>query len=100
MNPPNTFSSPTVPPDFALLGQFLTQDHWDPQQLEGKEIYRIGFSGQNGHMTCYAFIPEDLRQLVFYAVASVTVAEAKRQLNSVLEQGLLPSEALALIERD
>lgn len=63
---------------FATLGQFLEDDEWYPQQLEDKTIYRMGFSGKNGQLTCYAQIQVDLEQFLFYAVAPVKVPEETR----------------------
>jgi len=63
---------------FETLGQFLTEDDWYPQQLEDKTIYRMGFSGKNGQVTCFAQIRVDLEQFLFYAVAPVKVPEEMR----------------------
>ena len=71
-------SNHTASQDFAALGQFLKEDNWDPQQLESKNIYRLGFSGENGFLSCYTFVPQDLQQLIFYAVAPTQAPEAAR----------------------
>lgn len=63
---------------FTTLGQFLADDGWHPQQIEGKLIYRMGFSGKNGQVTCYAQVREELEQFLFYAVAPVKVPEHSR----------------------
>ncbi len=63
---------------FTNLGQFLEADGWHPKQLEGKHIYRMGFSGKNGELTCYAQIRPDLQQFIFYAIVPVKVEEAAR----------------------
>jgi hypothetical protein len=63
---------------FETLGQFLTEDDWYPQQLEDKTIYRVGFSGKSGQLTCFAQIRADLEQFLFYAVAPVKVPEDLR----------------------
>lgn len=63
---------------FTTLGQFLAEDGWHPQQIEGKLIYRMGFVGKNGQVTCYARVREDLQQFLFYAVAPVKVPENSR----------------------
>jgi hypothetical protein len=63
---------------FATLGQFLEDDGWYPQQLEDKMIYRMGFAGKNGQLTCYAQVQVDLEQFLFYAVAPVKVPEEGR----------------------
>jgi hypothetical protein len=63
---------------FATLGQFLEEDDWYPQQLEDKTIYRMGFSGKNGQLTCFAQIRVDLEQFLFYTIAPVKVPEEQR----------------------
>jgi hypothetical protein len=63
---------------FETLGQFLEEDDWYPQQLEGKTAYRMGFSGKNGQFTCFAQIRVDLEQFLFYAIAPVKVPEELR----------------------
>ena len=63
---------------FSTLGDFLKDDGWYPQQLEGKQIYRMGFGGHNGQMTCYAQVWDDLEQFVFYVLAPVKAPEALR----------------------
>jgi hypothetical protein len=64
---------------FSTLGEFLHEDGWYPQQVEDRTIYRMGFSGDNGSLTCYAQIRTDLEQFLFYALAPIKVAEEARQ---------------------
>jgi hypothetical protein len=68
----------TVPQAFEVLGQFLEDDGWYPEQIEDQEIYRIAFSGDNGEYECYAQIQSDLEQFFFYAVAPEAVPESLR----------------------
>jgi hypothetical protein len=56
---------------FEILGQFLDQDGWYPQQLEDRAVYRVFFNGKNGELRCYAQIHHSLEHLLFYAVAPV-----------------------------
>ncbi len=63
---------------FGTLGEFLESDGWYPQQIEDRHIYRMGFAGQNGQVTCFAQIRVDLEQLLFYIIAPVKVPEAER----------------------
>jgi len=63
---------------FETLGQYLEEDGWYPQQLEDKTIYRVGFSGKNGQLNCFAQIRVDLEQFLFYAIAPVKVPEEQR----------------------
>lgn len=63
---------------FDTLGAFLKDDGWHPQQLEGKTIYRVGFSGDNGQVTCYAQVREDLEQFLFYVLSPIKAPEDAR----------------------
>jgi hypothetical protein len=63
---------------FETLSQFLGEDGWYPQRLDDKYIFRMGFSGKNGNLTCFAQIRVDLEQLIIYAVAPVKVPEETR----------------------
>ena len=63
---------------FATLGQFLKDDDWYPQQLEGKTIYRVFFAGDNGELRCYAQIRIDLEQFIFYVIAPIKSPEEAR----------------------
>jgi len=63
---------------FATLGQFLEEDDWYPQQLEDRYVYRMGFSGKSGQVTCFAQIRLELEQFIFYAVAPVKAPEETR----------------------
>lgn len=63
---------------FDTLGKFLEDDGWFPQQLEGNYMYRVGFSGKNGQVICYAQVRVDLEQLLFYVVAPAKAPEAAR----------------------
>lgn len=63
---------------FDTLGQFLEDDGWHPQRLENRRIYRVGFSGENGQVACYAQIRVDLEQFLFYIIAPVKASEDER----------------------
>lgn len=63
---------------FETLRQFLEEDEWYPQKLEDRYILRMGFSGKNSQLTCYAQIRMDLEQFLFYAMAPVKVPEELR----------------------
>jgi len=56
---------------FAILGQFLEEDGWHPQQVENRYVYTMHYSGQNGTVRCYAQVRVDLEQFMFYAVVPV-----------------------------
>jgi hypothetical protein len=63
---------------FQTLGDFLTEDGWHPQPMEDRRIYRMGFSGENGQVACYAQIRVDLEQFLFYVMCPVKAPEEKR----------------------
>ncbi len=63
---------------FELLGTFLNDDGWYPTRIEGKYLYKMGFTGDNGDLRCYAQVRVDQEQFIFYAIAPVKVPEAKR----------------------
>ncbi|MBN1202725.1 MAG: YbjN domain-containing protein [Anaerolineae bacterium] len=63
---------------FETLREFLTQDEWHPQQIEGKHVYRMLFVGKNADLRCYAQIIVHMEQLLFYAVAPTRVPEEVR----------------------
>ena len=63
---------------FNTLGQFLEDDGWYPQQLEGKYIYRVGFSGEHGQTACFAQVRVELQQFLFYVMAPTKAPEAMR----------------------
>ena len=65
---------------FEILGKFLAEDGWFPQQLEDRTIYTMGFEGSNGRVTCYAQVRVDLEQFIFYVMAPAKVPENKRSL--------------------
>ncbi len=62
---------------FDRLGTFLADDGWYPTRIEGKYLYKVGFTGDNGDMRCYAQVRVDQEQFIFYAIAPVKVPEAK-----------------------
>ncbi len=61
---------------FTTLGEFLDTDGWYPQQLGDQHIYRMGYSGSNGQVTCFAQIHEELKQFLFYVIAPTKAPEA------------------------
>ena len=56
----------------------MEEDGWHPQQLEGRTIYRMGFSGQNAQVACYAQVVVDQELCLFYAMAPFKVPEDAR----------------------
>jgi hypothetical protein len=64
----------------SLLGRRRRRRRWPHETPFGfpGRIYRVGFSGGNGHLSCFTFVPQDLQQLIFYAVAATRAPEAAR----------------------
>jgi hypothetical protein len=63
---------------FATLGQFLDADEWYPQRLGSAFVYRMGFAGRNGRVTCLATIFVSLEQFLFYVIAPTKAPETTR----------------------
>lgn len=63
---------------FAVVGQVLEEDGWEAQRLPEGYVYRVGFSGENGQMACFAQVRVDLAQFLFYVVAPVKAPAAVR----------------------
>lgn len=63
---------------FETLGHYLEEDEWHPQRLDDKFVYRMGFSGKNGQVACYAQIRMELQQFLFYVMAPVKAPEGQR----------------------
>jgi hypothetical protein len=63
---------------FDFLGTFLEKDGWYPTRVEGEYLYKVGFSGDNGDMRCYAQVRVDQERFVFYAIAPMKAPEEKR----------------------
>ena len=87
LNPDETPSSDSARPEHthpnglrahALLGEFLGEDGWYPQAIEGKHTYRTFYKGKHGDLRCYAQVRVDLQQFIFYAVAPIKAPEESR----------------------
>jgi hypothetical protein len=63
---------------FDAVGQFLKEDGWNPQRMEDQHVYRVGFSGKNGQLTCFAQVRVELEQFLFYAYAPIKAPEPQR----------------------
>jgi hypothetical protein len=61
----------------AMVG-FFRADDWNFTEVEGKDVLRMGFSGDNGQWTCFAQAREQQEQFVFYSICPVKAPEEKR----------------------
>ena len=69
-------SGPSI---FDAVVQFFKEDDWKFQQLEGKTILRMGFSGKNGTWLSYAQAQNDKQRFMFYSIMETKVPPEKRQ---------------------
>jgi hypothetical protein len=53
------------------IGKFLAADDWPYSLMEGRTVYKTGFEGKNGQLTCYAQERSDQDQFVFYSIFPV-----------------------------
>lgn len=58
---------------YDTLGQFLAEDEWHPQPIDGTTAYRSGFNGRNGRFRVVAHVNVELEQLYVYVIADVNV---------------------------
>ena len=63
---------------FETVGQFLEEDGWYPQRVGERYAYRVGFSGGNGQLACFAQVHIDIEQFVFHVYSPVKVPEEVR----------------------
>jgi hypothetical protein len=66
-----------------VVGQFLEEDDWPYNLLEGRAVYKTGFEGKNGQFTCYAQERTEQQQFVFYSVFPVRTPD--NRLNEMAE---------------
>jgi hypothetical protein len=64
----------------TAIAEFLKEDDWPHNLVEGRTAYKTGFEGKNGQFTCYAQEREEQEQFVFYSIYPVRAAEDKLQL--------------------
>ena len=60
------------------MNSFFTTDDWRFSQIEGRDVLRMGFSGDNGQWTCYAQAREEQEQFIFYSSCPIKAQEDKR----------------------
>ncbi len=64
---------------FEAVATFLQADSWNPTQVEGKTILRMGFDGSSGMWNVFVQTKEENRQAMVYSVSSHKVPEDQRQ---------------------
>jgi hypothetical protein len=65
---------------FDSVVSFFKKDDWRFEQIQGKTILRMGFSGRNGNWQCFAQARDEQEQFIFYSIAPVNVPEDKRHI--------------------
>ena len=63
---------------YETLGNFLINDEWHPQVIEGKYAYRTFLTGDYGELRCEARIRVEQEQLTFYIFLGTNVPEDRR----------------------
>jgi hypothetical protein len=57
--------------------QFFLEDDWSFQRIEGENVLRLGFEGNNGQWTCFLQTREERQQLIFYSGCPIPVPDEK-----------------------
>lgn len=64
---------------FVLLGEFLKEDGWQPEQMEDEQGYRFGYRSKVGDkIGIFAWLPEGTEELIVHAYIQLEVPQAKR----------------------
>lgn len=58
--------------------EFLIEQGWGWEPIEGETALRFAFRGENGRWLCFMTAREEHNQLIFYSVLDVNVVEEKR----------------------
>ncbi len=64
---------------FVLLGEFLKEDGWQPEQMEDEQGYRFGYlSKAADKVGIVAWFPEGIEELLVHAYIQIQVPQEKR----------------------
>ena len=69
---------PPLHPIMDAVKAFFTTDNWAYEEVEGRNIIRMRFSGENANWTCYAQVKEEQERLMFYSTLETKAPEEKR----------------------
>jgi len=64
---------------YETMLKFFEEDNWRFSKLEGKEVLRMGYSGKNTSLLCFAEADEAEQQFLFYSFFEMPAPEEKRQ---------------------
>jgi hypothetical protein len=68
---------PPLQPFMDAVMAFSAADNWAFEEIEGQNIIRMRFSGENANWTCYAQVKEDQERYVFYSTLETRGPEEK-----------------------
>ena len=69
---------PPLNPIMDAVKAFFTADNWSFDEVEGRNIIRMQFAGENANWTCYAQVKEEQERLMFYSTLPTKAPEEKR----------------------
>lgn len=52
---------------------FLREEQWHHQKVEGKPVIRAGFRGDHGTWVCFIRVDEDRRQILFHSLLGMII---------------------------
>ncbi|MCE9531052.1 MAG: YbjN domain-containing protein [Planctomycetes bacterium] len=64
---------------FSKLIDFMEEEEWKYEILEGESVLRFHFKGRSGRMLCYADVEEEKDWLIFYSYLPVNAPPEKMQ---------------------
>jgi hypothetical protein len=67
---------------FSRLIDFMEEEEWKYEIVEGETVLRFNFTGSAGRLLCYADVEEDKDWLIFYSYLPVNAPPEKMQAMS------------------
>lgn len=64
-------------PMMTIVFQYFVEEDWVAEKLEGDDLVRATFEGDNGQWACFVQVNEEEEQCTFYSIAPIGVPEAK-----------------------
>ncbi len=62
---------------FSTLIDFMEEEQWKYEILEGETVLRFNFKGRSGRLLCYADVEEEKNWLIFYSYLPVNIPPEK-----------------------
>ena len=73
-----TVLQPQLTPIMDSVRSFFDADDWTYEEIEGRNILRLRFSGETANWTCYAQVREEQERFMFYSTLEIKAPEEKR----------------------